>query len=284
MSLDSGAWEIVCENLRVLSERAENNGEQIRLCAAQLAEIMANGEGELTALWQTVRAACPIPSFKARLCECLCKNGEFDMSSVKAALTGDTERVGDGAKGRIAYVRNNRNDKIFLKISKTVQNAKAYYAATFIDACEAVFNGNCEFCVLPVHNDRDGKLYSFYSMLDRYELKIVHVVSDENDDARESVTFALVGRWLTLPKATEKHCRFEFSIIASDALPVAEAVSAIGALGGRVIDVGTQPVVYDEPRRRFYFSADMRECDVLSALIYLSLEHSGFVPVGLYGI
>lgn len=271
----------VCENIRVLVQREENNRAQIRLSARLMSDLWAECGESIGRLWEKLSSLGTTPIFKINLCKCLCENPKY-RSVAEKALRGDNEKVAESARGRIAYVRNKRNDKVFLEFSKTVGGAKAYYCTSFTDACEAVFNDTCEFCILPIQNGKEGKLYSFYTMLDRHELKIAHTVTEEETDTQESVSFALVGRSLFLQE--NKHLRYEFSLIGENVNIIWAVTEAAKELGGIVSDVGTLPVAYDQPRRRFYLSVDIPAEGIDPLTMYLSMENLGFEALGLYEI
>ena len=283
MTYKSNRIETVCENLRVLDERAENNLEQMRLCAKQMCGFLTDDGTSLGPLWAKLNAIKVGPAFKVTLCRCICEKAEY-RAIAENILRGDSDIMLDAARRKIAYVRNKRNDRIFLEFSKKVDGAKAHYCATFADACETVFNNVCEFCILPIQNGREGKIYSFYTMLDRYELKIAYIFAEEDTDSQESVTFALASRTLCMPDERSTNLRFEFSLIGENVGIVSDITQSVKELGGVVSDVGTLPVAYDQPRRKFYLSADIPAEGIIPLTMYLSMENVGFEILGLYQV
>ncbi len=275
--------DTVYENLLILAGREENTRDQVRLFSRQMSDLLCDDPVALNTLWQRLSVSGITPIFKINLCRCLFENVEYRVLA-ENIIRGDNEKVSESAKGRIAYVRNKRNDKVFLEFSKLVNDAKAYYSASFADACEAVFNNTCEFCILPIHNGKEGKLYSFYTMLERHELKITRTVTEEENDNQESVSFALAGRTVALQENVHKNLRYEFSLIGENAEVVSVVTEAVKELGGVVSDVGTLPVGYDQPRRRFYLSADIPAEAIIPLTLYFSLENMGFEVLGVYGI
>lgn len=275
--------DTVCENVLFLAKREENNREQIRLLSRQMCRFLSDDGVSLNALWQKLSALETSPLFKVSLCRCICEKDEY-RSLAENIILGDSESVSESARGRIAYVRNKRNDKVFLEFSKLVKDAKAYYSPSFADACEAVFNNTCEFCILPIQNGKEGKLYSFYTMIDRHELKIAHTITEEEPDTQESVSFALAGRTISLQENKHEQLRYEFSLIGENVGIVSSVTEAVRELGGVVTDVGTLPVAYDQPRKRFYLSVDVPSEGLLPLTLYFSLENLGFDILGIYGI
>ena len=197
-------------------------------------------------------------------------------------LNGDASEK--GAQGQIAYVRNKRSDDAFLSFANRQRGAKPMYVGSFLEACESVFDNVCEFCILPIENSKEGKLYSFYSMIDRYELKICDVTLCETDDGSDGITFALVSRAVETGNVSNSSKRFEFSLIDEHTELLSDILLATNALGGKVISVGTQPVPYDELKTLYYFSIDFEGEGADALALYINEEYSKYTPLGLYVI
>lgn len=237
------------------------------------------------AVWGELRAILGVPDAKdkADICTTICSQLSADELE-HINLFDDGEETAAGTHGRIAYVRNKRNDDAFLSFSEIVRVAKASYMPSFSDACEAVFDNRCEFCILPVENNTDGKLYSFYSMMDRYDLKICHKVEISSEDGSESIGFALVGRSVNKSLRKGARMRFEFSVVREGADFISEVLGVADALGGRISSIGTQPVLYDDKSCRCYFAIDFLGQSPVPMALYMNLEYPGYTPLGLYKI
>ncbi len=272
-------------NIAKLRERAEASEEQRRIYIRMAVKELAAETKRAEELYETFAEEIyrADAADKALLCRILLE--EAELSDSAEALLGKrflgTESADADAVGRIAYVRNRRSDGMFLNISRGVKGARAHYRSSFSEACEAVNDGKCEYCLLPVENNTDGKLYSFYALLDRYELKIRETVTSGNEDGGETVTFALAGKSLA---AREGSCqRLEFSVIRDSGALLRDIITAADTLGGSVTTVGTQPVAYDEGRKRFFFSVDFPEnVSPLPMALYVALEYPKATPLGLY--
>jgi hypothetical protein len=277
---------IVSENIRALDRRAELVTEQADVCLTQLCRMIADTAGNVYDAWERFNRSVtkPCTERKVALCRALCSDGRLLSGVDELLVFGDGEELATGAKRKIAYVRNKRNHKIFLDFSDEIGGARAHYATSFSDACEAVFNGVCEYSIIPIENSSEGRLYSFYSMIDRYEMKIQRVIKEYNEDASQSVTFALVSKNLSLMNREQGTVRFEFSVTNDSADFASQVIDAVKFLGGRTVDVGTLPVPYDEPRRKFYFTVDIEGAGAIALAIYMSLEYVGYSPVGFYKI
>jgi hypothetical protein len=96
-------------------------------------------------------------------------------------------------RGRIAYMPAAFADKAYLKLADKVNSPRAAATASFVDACEEVRGGLCEYCILPLESTHSGKLTAFTRLILRYNLRVVAVCDLENSAAEGQVTrFALL--------------------------------------------------------------------------------------------
>lgn len=275
---------IIQDNISVLRTRMSGTQEQLDICIEQLTATVSGHDAE-----STYRELCrayggPDGHARAMFCRNIASKPHFERELTKKHLFGVGESALPGTHGKVAYVRNDRNDEAFLAFSKRIQRAKAHYCHGFAEACEAVFDNVCEFGILPVANDKDGRLYSFYAMMDRYELRICDVLDIDDEDTSQKTCFALVARKVELPSNKDARCRFEFSVACDgEKLPV-EIISAVDTLGGMVCHIGTQPVSYDDTGNKYYFAVDLGCFDALCIAFYLSMEYPRYTPLGLYQI
>ncbi len=99
------------------------------------------------------------------------------------------------ARGRIAYMAGAFADKAYLRLAATVPGARAAAFHSFVDACEEVRGGLCEYCILPLENTASGKLTAFARLILRYRLYAVAVCDLENGATEGQITrFALLRR------------------------------------------------------------------------------------------
>ena len=96
-------------------------------------------------------------------------------------------------RGRIAYMPAAFADKAYLKLAAKVNSPRAAATASFVDACEKVRGGLCEYCILPLESTHSGKLTAFTRLILRYNLQITAVCDLENAAAEGQITrFALL--------------------------------------------------------------------------------------------
>lgn len=228
----------------------------------------------------------------------LMDNDEASTSLIAAHLLGHTDPIETFARGNIAYQHSIYTDEAFLHFSRVLPTARAVYSDSFSGVCEQVFNGLCEYCILPLENSQDGKLVRFYNLVQKYELKIVLTCSVTTSDNRHSTTFGLCRRGLLWPSLMlpDKPFSFEFlfwqepehaslgelltaasacslSLVRADCLPRSDEEILIGA--------GYPFALHFEalPRDR---ASGATERDFLAFLLYLSVHSPTYLPLGIY--
>ncbi len=222
-----------------------------------------------------------------------------DSATLAAHLLGRTEPIESFARGAIAYQHSIYADEAFLHFSRALPGARAVYSDNFTGVCEQVFNGLCEYCILPLENTQDGKLVRFYSLIEKYELKIVLTCNVTTSDNRHSTVFGLCRRGLTWPMSLlpEKSFCFEFvfwqepehvslsklltaasacslSLLRADCRPRSDDEILIGA--GHPFDVCFE-VSYEKQTGLL-----ASERDFLAFLLYLSVHSPTYLPLGIY--
>ncbi len=274
---------ILCDNLREFSERQSRAQKQQTLTVEMLCDhILSKGKGTDTQeLYRQFLACIPAAQPIDQAIACL------KIAAVHKAPPHDPlglfdaeEGVAAGSHGRIALVRNRYNEQAFERFSPIILKAKPSYASSFAQACEDVADSRCEFCILPIENQENGRLFGFYAMMDRYELKICASCTLENDNAR--IRCALVGNSIPdrLPKGTDQ--RLEFSVtqpigsFPSDILDLADALAA------QTLCVDSIPVRYDDGLQRFFFTFRLTTQAAQAFHLYLSANHTAYTPIGFY--
>ncbi len=96
------------------------------------------------------------------------------------------------ARGRVAYMPGSFADRAYLRLTEHVKSPRAAMTASFVDACEEVHSGLCEFCILPLENNHSGRLNAFTRLIIRYRLQVVAVCDLENGAAGQTTRFALL--------------------------------------------------------------------------------------------
>ncbi|MBQ9085752.1 MAG: hypothetical protein IJY47_01040 [Clostridia bacterium] len=280
---------ILRNNIRIYSDRSALSQQQKQLCVSQAIDrwLRTASPQEPDILYRLFLRQFPemTEADRARFCLSLVETlpNQNTLLFDKFFL-GAEEEATVGSHGGIALVRNRYNERAFTILSPTVIGAKQYPAPSFSDACEDIANNRCKFSILPLENTHDGRLFGFYAMLDRYELKICAVCSLETENLVGNTRYALVGR--SLPDRIPKHCTWSFECsIATAAGSFPHDILTVAAIfHAELLSIDSLPVLYDEELQRFYFAFRIPKEHAMAFHLYCSMEHSRYTPIGLYPI
>lgn len=281
--------EIHLDNLRICNERKDRDARQRGICLDEIAVLLCDIEtdGDISDAVKRFRELTDARSLKDCLpiCSALVRHPSFTNSVRHAVAVGHKEATPAGSHGRIAYMKNKYGDEAFEKFSSRINGAKASITASMTDACEAVIDGSCEFCILPIRNSLDGRLWGFYSMLDRYGLKICDVCSIDAIDEISSTDCALIGK--SCPEPTKRHANgsglvFEFSVLSEDGGFLPDVLSVAKSLGATALLIDSRPVEYDVQLYRYVFSFLIEQTGSLLLRALLFACYDSYTPIGLY--
>lgn len=213
----------------------------------------------------------------------LSKKGLFTES-----VLGQNEPCPITARGRISYVKNNFTDSAYLAFSKSLQSSRCSYSDSFETICEDVFNGESEFCILPIETSVDGRLFSFYSLIDRYELKISGVCSVNHQGGSKFTRFALLCRTLGVSDQVKalpgKSTMLELRIAQSqaDTAPFYDVFRAADACGMPLLRVDSRPLPYNDSLLSYYAVFEVAGAELQAFFTYIALEFPQCYALGIY--
>lgn len=211
------------------------------------------------------------------------------------------------ARGRVAYMPGAFADKAYIRFSEEIPHCRAAGFHSFVDACEEVRGGLCEFCILPLESAADGKLMGFARLIIKYRLQIV-AVCDIHGSAggQESTTrFALLQsagedrEKSPLSPLFSKHPSPYLELLHMTVNPLySEIIAAAEFCGLSLARVDTMPaggipehLVAEEwpqlisghvPTPLISTVWQTEQADLRAFLCYLSLENSDNPIIGLY--
>ncbi len=110
-------------------------------------------------------------------------------------LSGHTQReLLPSSKGRIAYMKSAPAAKAYIRFAQGLLHCREVAFHSFVDACEEVAGGLCEYCILPLRTSTEGQLMSFYRLIIKYRLQIVATCDVEHRVGGHTVitTFGLL--------------------------------------------------------------------------------------------
>lgn len=211
------------------------------------------------------------------------------LLSTQRALSPDdffmeAEELSDTAQERIIYQRNSYADNAYLRFASILSHSRAVYTHSFETVCEEVYNGSCEYCILPLENTTEGPLTSFTRLIDRYALKIAATCDIPTTDGTRITRFALLRRSLIPTIRMEVPVRYFECAIPFDHSPTAaDVLCAAQHCGLKLcrLDSRTHQTEYG-PRPHIHFVFEAEDDHLTVFLLYLAMEAPHFDAVGLY--
>ena len=279
------AKRIHTDNIAEYSARMALTAEQRALSVAELTDLFIDNRQSTSPLdtYADFLQVFPqsTPTDRALFLSRLMSGRKSDISLWSKKGNNDSA-ISPGSHGKIAALKNQYSETAFSLLSKAVTRPKAVHVQTFTEACEAVTDNRCQFCILPTETSNGGRLFGFYSLLDKYELKIYAVCSVESEESDESVRYALVGRSLPdrFQKGTER--TLECSITAEDGGFPIDIPAILNIFGAKILRIDSLPSEYDELQNKYYLSFRLSERNAIIMDLYLSNEHQNYSQIGLY--
>lgn len=217
------------------------------------------------------------------LCRELCRI----LGKKDKLLTGfffpDSEELPASASNRIIYQKNSYTNDAFLQFSARLPNARAAYAHSFPAACEAVYNRECEYCILPVENSAEGQLNGFFRLIERYELNLALSCEVFGNASERSTRFALLRRnALPIMQVDGGEYFFEFSLPMGQKPDTCDLLTAAQLCGLRLYRIDSIPHLAAESRFLTHYVFDTKGADLHAFLLYLAMEAPHYTPIGLY--
>jgi prephenate dehydratase len=133
---------------------------------------------------------------------------------------------------------------------------------------------------VPIENTSDGKLANFYSIIDRYELKIWSTCEIESSDGDQVTRYALLTRRLIIPNSD--HCYVEFSFVSTQANTLRNIIEISSLLELSVHRIDSLPLRYNkssfEISSVLYGTLD----NILKFILFVKLNIPQHTVLGLY--
>lgn len=209
------------------------------------------------------------------------KGGEAE--DVLFAGFGFSDEVNERNAGRVSYLKNKFTISAFDKFELMIPDAKSLYADSFEASCEDVYNGICEYCILPVGNSKDGALSVFRNLISKYDLHI-SATTDIPDAQGTVITLALLTSAIRTPsKEHFEDYRFEFSADALTNDCISGILSSAQKHGLSILSISSMKLSDPLPSLQFTFSSERATVDSFKAFVFsLSAIFPSFSPKGLY--
>ena len=182
---------------------------------------------------------------------------------------------------RVSFVRGNGSARAFERFAKYVPGVLAEYEDDFRRALESVANGETTFAILPIENSFDGRLNSFYRLMEKYALSIVLAADVPSDDYESSTKFALVYKKFDVIEA-EGEDFFECKITLREPSELADIINAASYFGADVCKVYSLPLSSGGRENSFDIIFGLNGANIAGLFCYLVLKYPHLSPIGVY--
>lgn len=184
----------------------------------------------------------------------------------------------------IAYVDNRFSTKAYSIFESHLKNSKGYVYQSFNEMCDSVEAGLCNCCIVPIENTIDGKLLTFYSLMDRFDIKISMVCDIEAEDGSERTRYALLKYHLSKPNSIDNKIYYEFNHTSSNEIEIAKIIEAAVLCGLTVSRVDSLPLIHNDSNFIMHTVVCGNKNDILNYLVYLSIYVPQFNTIALYSL
>lgn len=192
-------------------------------------------------------------------------------------LFGDDVPLSNLAKGRVAYVANSYTEQAFLLLCNGIADCRVSYHHHFDDVCQDVYNGGCQYGILPIQSSDEGMLAGLYRLVARYKLKICAVCRVAG--AKDGYTmFALVKRSQSRPQTDTSSC-LDFLFTPADVRQISDLLCVAGLFGHHVLHTGS---FTSHDGETFRLCMMTNPHTLYPFLVYLTLFCTDVTPIGLY--
>lgn len=200
----------------------------------------------------------------------------------------DTPQVSQEAQGRIAYLKSSYNDTAYIELSRLVASPRASYYDSISNVCESVYNGTCEYCILPLETSSDGKLSGFYDLILKYGFRICAVYDLHHPEASKYTRYGLIGRGFDIKgsniRARSRIKLLEF-VFEQDSYPsVADVLSAAEFCGMRLRRIDTLNSTSNRGSKSPLICPIFRveSADLDTFLTFMAIDCPTVRPLGIY--
>ena len=171
------------------------------------------------------------------------------------------------ASSSICYFRNRFSDRAYLAFSDILPDASASYTEDYASACEGVYYGKFDYCILPCENFSDGYMSRFIGLMQKYELYIALSCKISSDEG-EFTTFNLVSG---SPTCMAKPDRMTVTAVTGT-YPIWKLLSIADLLGARTLGCTALPMrLYHDNAYYITFDISGADADALALAMQLTL-------------
>lgn len=154
---------------------------------------------------------------------------------------------------------------------------------SFEEVCENIVNSTCDFGIIPTESSDNGKLLRFYSLINRYDLKINAVSDIEYSDSSATTRYALVSKGIEYPESSlGTPDYFEFSINLHDPQALNFIIYAASLCSMRLHRIDSLPISYKDREFLFCPIFEVKDADIDTFILYMYLDFPQYTPLGIF--
>ncbi len=289
-SLEGTLSELFERRLAHLCELAHaivSDGGDVDLIKSIILSIRSDGgiDGDETCTESTAELSALLASISVLERAIIFKQVFELIPGAKYSFSDNSESSSPDSAGRVAYLQNSYNDTAFEHFSSVLRDAKASYYNSVNDICESVLLGACQFCILPIETEKDGKLLSFYKTILKNQLKINAEFDLYSSNGDGYTRYALLGRAPTLPSSQiigkERNRFLEIVYSDTDNVSLGELIGVAELFGMKLLCVDTLALT-EGTKNSFCLEFEASNADVQSFMTYLSVDCPEHLLMGLY--
>ena len=272
-------FDVIIANLNQLKEREATLKE---LRALEIAEIPYTlGENAaLRDIIQLYRKYMPLTntdisaSDRIQFCKIIAEHNKENLRHI--LVKSDVSTI----ISAVAYVKNQYSLEALAKLCKHITVHQEHVFSSFGELCDDIESGDADACIIPIENTTDGKLVNFYSIIDRYELKILSTCEIESSDGNQVTRYALLKRNIVIPNS--ERCCIELTFVSTQANTLKDMIEISSLLGLSVHRIDSLPLRYNkssfEISSVLYGTLD----DIMTFILFLKLNIPQHTILGLY--
>ena len=181
----------------------------------------------------------------------------------------------------IAYVKNQYSSAALSYFKKHISIKKEHAFRSFNEMCDDIESNVYDDCIIPLENTSNGKLMSFYSIIDRLDMKISTICDIENQNGDQITRYALLRRSVTIPENI-LNSYLEFSFTVSEHFGIKDLVNVASLMDLELYRIDSIPLQYDESAFVYYPVLQGTIKNLLMFLVFLKLNLTPYNLIGLY--
>ncbi len=272
--------ESLVSDLTMLQER-ESVIKELRALAIKDLKISLPNQADMLELVRIYRRYMPTDSDIFTLSDrvTFCKNLIAHVSTpIEQLIFNETSPENIDT---VAYVKNQYSDNALLKFREYIGVRNDHAFRSFNEMCDDIENNIYDDCMIPLENTANGKLMNFYSIIDRFDLKIAMTCDIENQSGDQTTRYALLRRTVSIPQSSD-NCCFEFSFIAADKFRIKDILELAELVGLDLHRIDSMPLRYNESAFIYYPMLYGTMQNILLFLFFLKLNLIQYNMIGIY--